>query len=97
MAYEQQTRAAAGAKRANDLTLEGRAVLTVGGVEEVLRFDEREICMRTGEGDLTVRGEDMTISRLNVEGGDVHIRGRISELCYEDSAPERGLLARLFH
>ena len=96
MAYEQQTRTAAAAKRASNLTLEGRKHLTVSGVEEVMRFDAQEIRMRTGEGDLSVRGADMTISKLSVEGGDVHVHGLISELIYEEPAPERRPWKRLF-
>ncbi len=96
MAYEQQSRAAAPAKRASNLTLEGRKHLTVSGVEEVMRFDAQEIRMRTGEGDLSVRGSDMTISKLSVEGGDVHVPGLIAELAYEEAAPEQSLWKRLF-
>ncbi len=97
MPYEQREHAGERAvKRPNDLTLEGRKHLTVSGVEEVMGFDEREITMRTGEGDLIVRGEDMRISKLSVEGGDVHVHGLISELIYEEPAPERRPWKRLF-
>ena len=96
MPYEERERTAQSVKRPNNLTLENRKHLTVSGVDEVVSFDEREITMRTGEGDLIVRGEGMTISKLNVEGGDVHVHGVISELHYEEAAPERSLWARLF-
>ena len=97
MAYEERGNAPQSVKRSNNLTLEARRHLTVSGVEEVVSFDEREITMRTGDGDLVVRGEEMNISKLNVDNGDVHIHGRISELRYEEAAPERSLWARLFH
>ena len=97
MAYEERSQLAQSVKRPNCLTLEGRKHLTVSGVEEVVSFDEREITMRTGDGDLIVCGEEMSISKLSVDNGDVHVRGRITELCYEEAAPERGLWARLFH
>ena len=97
MPYEERERGAQGVKRPNNLTLEEREHLTVSGVEEVVSFDEREITMRTGDGDLTVHGEGMSISKLSVDNGDVHVRGHITELRYEESAPERGLWARLFH
>ena len=97
MAYEERERSAQTAvRRPNNLTLENRKHLTVSGVDEVVSFDEREITMRTGAGDLIVRGEGMTISKLNVEGGDVHVHGEIAELHYEEAAPERSLWARLF-
>ena len=96
MAYEQGRQGTERPKRRGSLTLEGRELLTVSGVEEVRSFDEREIAMRTGEGDLCVRGEGMSISTLNTEGGDVRIHGALCELRYEEAAPEKGIWARLF-
>ena len=96
MSYEQRRQTAESPKRPGSLTLEGRKHLTVSGVEEVVSFDEREISMRTGDGDLTVRGEGMSISELSAGGGDLHVRGLITELSYTDAAPERSLWARLF-
>ena len=96
MPYEERKSDPQPPRRANNLTLEGRRKLTVSGVEEVESFDENEISMRTGEGDLIVRGEGLRVDRLNVEGGDVHIHGEIAELRYEEPAPARSLWARLF-
>ena len=96
MAYGEAERTAQVPKKPNNLTLENRRKLTVSGVEEVERFDENEVCMRTGEGNLVVRGETLRISRLSVEGGDVSVLGLITELRYEEAAPERGFWARLF-
>ena len=96
MPYEERKSDPQPPRKANNLTLEGRRKLTVSGVEEVESFDENEISMRTGEGDLIVRGEGLRVDRLNVEGGDVNILGSISELRYEDAAPEKGFWARLW-
>ena len=97
MAYGEAERTTAALKRPNNLTLEGRKKLTVSGVEEVERFDENEIALRTGEGRLLIAGEGLHVSRLSVENGDVNVSGRISELRYEESAPEKGSLwARLW-
>ena len=94
MPYEERKSDPQPPRRANNLTLEGRRKLTVSGVEEVESFDENEISMRTGEGDLIVRGEGLRVDRLNVEGGDVNILGSISELRYAERAPEKGFWAR---
>ncbi len=96
MPYEERARDPQPVRRGSSLTLENRRKLTVSGVEEVESFDENEIRMRTGEGSLTVRGEGMKVDRLSVEGGDVNIQGSISELRYEDAAPEKGFWARLW-
>ena len=80
------------------LTLDGRDKLTVSGVEDVERFDENEIVMNTAEGVLIVSGENLHIGKLSLDGGELHVDGRVDALSYEDGATGRGggLLSRLF-
>ena len=79
------------------LTLEGRDKLTVSGVEDVERFDETEIVMNTVEGTLIVSGENLHIGKLSLDGGELHVDGRVDALSYEDGgARSGGLLSRLF-
>ena len=80
------------------LTLEGREKLTVSGVEDVERFDESCIVMSTCAGTLVITGEALHIGKLSLDGGELHVDGRIDALSYEDAPEERGggLLHRLF-
>ena len=79
------------------ILLEGREWLTISGVEEVERFDETSIVMDTVGGALVVRGEDLHIETLSLDGGDLKVEGNIDSLTYEDDRREGGgLLARLF-
>jgi sporulation protein YabP len=80
------------------LSLEGREKLIVSGVEDVERFDENEIVMNTVEGALVVTGENLHIDKLSLDGGELHVDGRVETLSYEDGAASRGggLLTRLF-
>ena len=74
----------------------GREKLTVTGVEDVDRFDENEIVMSTSAGVLVVSGEKLHIGKLSLDGGELHVDGRIDALSYEDApAPRGGLFARL--
>ena len=89
--------AAAAAAKPHLLTLEERGKLSISGVEEVESFDEQEIVMRTVAGGLVVTGEELSVSRLSVDSGDVSVSGRIDALRYEDPAEERrSLWAKLF-
>ena len=82
---------------AHRLELDGRESLTVSGVEDVERFDETGIVMSTAAGTLVVTGEDLHIGKLSLDGGELHVDGRIDSLSYEDQGPGRGgLLGRLF-
>ena len=79
------------------LTLTGRETLTVSGVEDVERFDETGIVMATSAGILTVTGEGLHIGQLSLEGGELHVDGRIDGVNYEEEQPSRGgLFSRLF-
>ena len=80
------------------LELDGRESLTVSGVEDVERFDETGIVMSTNVGTLIITGEDLHIGKLSLDGGELHVDGRIDSLTYEDrgSAGRGGLLSRLF-
>lgn len=77
--------------------LSGREHLIVSGVEDVERFDETGIVMSTTGGTLVVTGEDLHIGKLSLDGGELHVDGRIDSLSYEEeSHSSGGLFARLF-
>jgi len=79
------------------LELQGRERLTVSGVEDVGRFDETGIVMTTAAGTLVVTGEDLHIDKLSLDGGELHVDGRIDSIAYEDEGAGRaGFFARLF-
>lgn len=70
--------------------LEGREELAVSGVEEVESFDENTIVMVTNRGTLVVRGEQLHIEKLSLDGGDLRVEGMVESLTYEDEGRERG-------
>lgn len=77
------------------LTLEDRGTLILTGVEDVKRFDEEEIIMTTSEGDLYVRGGDLHIEALSLDGGEMRITGKIDSLSYEEIRSGGGFFSRL--
>ena len=94
MAYEENMPRMEGA---HHVILEGREQLSVSGVEEVESFDENTIIMTTVKGTLVVRGENLHIEKLSLDGGDLKVEGTIDSLTYEDSGREKGgFFARLF-
>lgn len=79
------------------LELTGRERLTVTGVEDVERFDESGIVMSTTAGTLVIAGEDLHIGKLALEGGELHVDGRIDSVTYEEEQAGRGgFFSRLF-
>lgn len=79
------------------LELVGREHLTVTGVEDVERFDESGIVMSTSAGTLVISGEDLHIGKLALDGGELHVDGRIDSVTYEeDVRGQGGFFSRLF-
>jgi sporulation protein YabP len=66
------------------ITLSDRCTLTATGVTDVDSFDETVMVIYTSQGELTVKGTGLHITRLNVETGDLSLEGQIDSLCYAD-------------
>ena len=82
--------------RPQNLILEGRGTLSVTGVSEVIGFDDSFVVMNTSLGMLTVQGEAMHVESLSLEKGELLVRGKISDLHYEEKAKHSRLWTRLF-
>ena len=79
------------------LQLDGREKLTVSGVEDVERFDDTCIVLTTSVPAQVVSGEALHIGKLSLDGGELHVDGRIDAVTYEDAPVQSGgFFARLF-
>ena len=81
---------------AHRLSLEGRGVLNIDGVEDVSGFDESLVVLRTSQGDLSIRGEQLHIERIDLEAGRLELKGHVQELSYDEPSEAKGLWSRLF-
>ncbi len=79
------------------MILEERRTLSISGVTDVDRFDEREIVLYTRQGELTITGRDLHINAVSVETGNLSVEGDIWSLCYGDRDKQSplSLLGRL--
>ena len=79
------------------LHLDDRSKLQVSGVNDVESFDEQTIVVHTAQGVLIVRGEQLHLQMLSLEGGQICVDGTIDALIYEDDSREQGgFFSRLF-
>ncbi|MDD4715419.1 MAG: sporulation protein YabP [Oscillospiraceae bacterium] len=95
MAYEEKKLHPEGP---HHVILEDREHLSISGVEDVESFDENAVVVYTCKGVLVVRGTDLRIDRLSLDGGDLSVEGMVDSLAYETKDRESGggLLSRLF-
>ncbi len=79
------------------ITMENREKLFLTGVEDVDSFCEAEIRVYTSEGQLNIKGEDLHMSRLNVDDGELCIEGEIESLVYSNVENRSGgFFSKLF-
>ncbi|MGM9679973.1 MAG: YabP/YqfC family sporulation protein [Eubacteriales bacterium] len=71
------------------LELEGRKVLTLSGVEDVLGFEETSVILSTTMGILTVEGEELHIRHMSMEDGNLVIDGKIGGILYVDKSTRK--------
>lgn len=80
----------------HDLRLENREKLSVSGVREVERFDENAVVLHTARGVLIIRGANLHLKTLSIDGGDIAVTGNVDSLSYEELQKAGGFFHRLF-
>ena len=80
------------------LLMEEREKVRIGGVMEVMSFDEEGIMMETACGLLMLKGAGLHIGKLDLESGDVTVDGSIDSITYSDGSftEKHSLLGKLF-
>ncbi|GGF35666.1 sporulation protein YabP [Halobacillus andaensis] len=76
-----------------------RRNLEISGVKEVDSFDSEEFLLQTSMGYLVIRGENLQMKNLNLDDGQVAIKGRVYEMTYLDEnhgEKAKGLFSKLF-
>lgn len=84
--------------RAHMISLENRERASFSGVTDVESFNDEEVVMVTELGVIVLAGDQLHISRLNLEDGQLVVEGRIIAVEYIDSSKgaKRGLFGKVF-
>ncbi len=78
------------------LYLDSRKKLSLSGVTEIGSYDEDSISVFTDFGEITVTGENIRVTVMNTETGEVSAEGKIDSVKYsERTAKKTGLMSRL--
>ncbi len=72
-----------------NLILENRGKLSISGVLDVLSFDDQVIMVETELGLLTIKGENLRITKLSIDTSEVIVEGNISYLAYSNKEVEK--------
>lgn len=92
-----QPPAGADPPRSHSLALKDRRHLAVTGVSRIISCDEASAVLETPLGNLTIGGQELSVSELSVQSGQVQLSGKIEYMQYAENKQSGGsLLNRLF-
>ena len=81
------------------VALDNREHAVFSGVEDVESFNEEQVVMITAAGAIILSGQNLHISKLNLDDGQLIVDGFIYAIEYDDvdaSAGKGGVFSRLF-
>ena len=77
------------------LTLDNRRRASLTWVSEVLGFDENQVSLMTENGEVTLTGEGLHVTKLMLEEGQLAVEGKIDGVIYSaQRSRRRGLFSR---
>lgn len=83
-----------------NIVLENREKLNITGILDVFSFDDQIIIIETELGLLTIKGENLKITKLSLDTSDFVVDGRIGSLSYSDSEKmvkkNKNILSKIF-
>ncbi len=85
-------------KLPHNIILEDRKMLSISGVEDIDSFDESMVVLFTELGELTIKGNNLHINKLNVDTGELTMDGNIFALVYSEQQQKKqnGMFSKMF-
>ena len=83
-------------KKAHSVLLENREKLTLSGISDVESFSDSNLVIQTDYGQIDVRGENIQVTKLSLETGDLVAEGVIDSLNYTVSLKNGGFFTKVF-
>lgn len=79
------------------LLIDNRNTLTITGVTDTQNFDEENLIVETTLGKISVRGENLQVTKLSLDSGEMSVEGKIISVSYSDIVPRAsGFFGRVF-
>ena len=70
--------------RSHSIHIDDRRLMSVSGVKDVDSFNEQMVVLSTSAGTLTLLGDGLHVSDLNLENGRLLVDGEIAALEYDE-------------
>lgn len=70
--------------------------MTISGVKEVLTFENNLIVIALSEKTVTVKGENLRINELDLNGGKLSASGTVTGIMYSKGREKLSMLKKMF-
>ena len=74
----------------HSLHIENRSRIVLTGVTDVGSFDESSIRLETSAGSLQIQGENLQVTKLSLESGDITVDGAVNAVIYASAGGRNG-------
>lgn len=71
------------------VTVTAREKASLSGVTQVISFDDSHMTLLSHLGEITLTGQDLHVTRLMLEEGEMTVEGRLDGLFYTDVKERR--------
>ena len=78
------------------LTLNNRKTLNLTGVEKVFEANQTKVQLQVAGSVLSVAGQNLNITKLDVEKGEVQIDGIVDELKFSNQQQKTNFFKKMF-
>ena len=78
------------------ITIEERSLMAIKGATKMISSTETQSVVEVGDCNLIISGQNLEITKLDLENKEVNIKGIINSLKYSQKAEKTNLIKRLF-
>lgn len=81
----------------HSISLKDRSNLVISGVEHIYSFNEKKVEIKTSAGEMVIEGEELDMSKLNLEESIISIDGTINSIVYaKPKKPQENIFKKVF-
>ena len=85
-----------GTTSSHNIFTQNRGKIEVTGVADVDSFDDETVILLTQMGELTIKGQNLRVTRFTVETGDLCVEGTLHALAYSGEKSKGGFFSKVF-
>lgn len=78
------------------VTIENRSFIILTGATKMISSTETQSVVEVGDSNIVITGQNLEITKLDLENKEVNIKGTINSLKYSKKAEKTSLIKRLF-